>query len=174
MSYMNLLCLLLKIWNKRMQLLINSFLLAILLLSVMSCSLLSGSITTSYNKGDDTEKLIRERGLYINSIIVSKNYDSETVRENAFSAFTVLLGPQVSGDESRLGTEAVFKEESFIKGFNQLNTVSLELTVKNKNGEIIKKVLIAEDSENTLSSYRFLYKIIQKGIKETGFTPGEL
>ena len=168
MSYMNLLCPLLKILNNRKTLNVGYLLSGVLIFFILSCTFFSGGIKTSYNRNANAGKLIQENGLYINSITVIKSFDSDAVRKNALYAFNVMLGPQTGRFEKGLKTDAVFKEESFVKGFNQLNTVTLELTVKDKNNSIIKIVLITEDSENTLSSYKYLYQIIEKGIKETG------
>ncbi len=138
---------------------------AVISVFLSSCAFLSGMIKTSYERDENADTLIKENGLYINSVTVNKSFDSETVKENASYAFNIIPGVKPSGG---LETDAVFKEESFVKGFDQLNTVSLELTVKDHNGSIIKTVLITEESENTLSSYKYLYRIIEKGIKEAG------
>ena len=169
MTYMNLLCLQLKKLNKGKMLYRQFFLSSLLFVFIMSCTLFSGSIETSSSINDNAEKLIQEKGLCINSITVNKSFDSTYVRANAMFAFDVLLGLQTGRPENGLKTDAVFKEESFVKGFDQRNSVSLELTVKDIKGCIIKIVLITEESENTLSSYKYLYGIIEKGIREAGF-----
>ena len=174
MSCMNLLCLFLKKLNKRSCFNSNYFISAVFLFGFISCSFFSESIKTSCESGENVKNLIRDRGLLINSVIVNKSFDSETVRENALYVFYILLGPPPQVEEGGLKADAVLKEESFMKGFDQLNTVSLEITVRNTTGEILKKVLITEDSENTLSSYKYLYKTIEKGIKETGLPTGKL
>ncbi len=165
MSYMNLSCLFLKRRNNKKLMHCRYLLSAFLCVFTAGCVFLSGPIKTSYERDEGTEKLIQEKGLSIENITVKKSFDSEAVKENAFYAFNVLLGPYTG---KGLKTDVVLKEDSFIKGFDQLNTVSLEIKVKDRNNRIFKIVLITEESENTLSSYSYLYRIIEKGIKETG------
>ena len=167
MSYTNLSCLFLKRGNNK--LLLQRYLFAAVLYFITtSCLYLSGSIITSNDRDGKAVKLIKEKGLDIESIIVNKSFDSETVKGNADYAFNIILGSGRANANQALKTFAVFKEESFVKGFDQLNTISLEITVKDENDSILKTVLISEESENTLSSYKYLFKIIKKGIKETG------
>jgi hypothetical protein len=140
---------------------------AILVLST-SCSLLSGGIRTSRESDENIKKQIQEKGIYIYSITVNKSFDSETVKKNAAYIFDILITASSETSKKGFKTDAVLKEESFVKGFQQLNTVTLELIVMDKNKNAVKFVLISEESENTLSSYKYLYKILEKGIKETG------
>ena len=137
--------------------------------AVSACSLLQGSIKTSRESDNNTKKLIKENGIYINSITVHKSFDSDTVKKNASYAFDILIDPSFHETGKKgFSADAVLKEESFVKGFKQLNTVSLEFVIKDRSSRPVKFILISEETENTLSSYRYLFEILEKGIKETG------
>jgi len=138
---------------------------AAVLMLCFSCSILTGSIKTSRESEDNTEALLKEKGIYLNSVIVDKRFGSDAVRENAQYALELLINNiNIEGYK----TDVVLKEESFLKGFEQLNTVSLELRVQSENDNPLISVLISEETENTLSSYRYLYRILEKGIRKAG------
>jgi hypothetical protein len=140
---------------------------AVFLMLCISCSILTGSIKTARESENNVEAMLKANGIYINSISVKKSFDSEAVRENAQYAFEILIGMR-GAEKGEYKTDAVLKEESILRGFEQLNTVSLELIIRDHENMPLKMILVSEDTENTLSSYRYLYKILKKGIKETG------
>ena len=129
---------------------------------------MSGSIRKSTESQKDFKERIRTEGLHINSIVVKKGFDSAAVKENAEYALSILVPENTTDPSDKMQADVVLKEESFIKGFKQINTVSLELIIRDRNENILKMILISEETENTLSSYKYLYKILEKGIRETG------
>jgi len=140
----------------------------LLLLLVLSCSFFSGSVKESTEPGKDIEDRIKTEGFIVKSVTIKKSFDSEIVRENAQYALSILVPERETPAGSSLQAEVVLKEESFIKGFKQLNSVSLELIIRETDESIVRMVLVSEETENTLSSYRYLYKILEKGIREIG------
>ncbi len=162
MSSTNLLNPLSRVWNK-------AFLFVLFtLFALSSCAFLSGNIKQSTESQKDFEAIIKTEGFYVRDVIIKKSFDSDIVKENAEYALSILVPERETSSDKKMGADIVLKEESFIKGFEQLNTVSLELIVRDVNENTVKRILVSEETENTLSSYRYLYKILEKGIREAG------
>lgn len=150
-----------KPWNR-------IFTVILLPLLLISCSFFSGSVKESSDTGRDIEARIKSDGFTVKNVVIKKGFDSDIVRENAEYALSILVPEKKLQSGSRLNGFFVLKEESFIKGFRQLNSVSLEIVIRESDENIVRTVLVSEETENTLSSYRYLYRILEKGVKESG------
>ncbi|MDX9801334.1 MAG: hypothetical protein RBT69_08370, partial [Spirochaetia bacterium] len=121
------------------------------------------------------EKIIRRNGLRIDNITVKKIIGSESVKNNCEYILQFLLAEKkgknsaAGADSEKFPADVVLKEELFLKGFDSLNTVTLEIVIYSKERKKpLKAVFITEESLNTVSSNLYLYKILKKGIRETG------
>ncbi len=120
------------------------------------------------------EAVMRKSGIRVENITVRKVIGSESVKNNCEYILEFLLAEkninaQAGIKEERYPADVVLKEDSFLKGFDALNTVTLEIVIYTKERKrVLKAVFVTEESANTISSNLYLYRILKKGIRQTG------
>jgi hypothetical protein len=118
--------------------------------------------------------------IIIDAIIIKKDIDSEIIRENAAYILGLLkekydhskkTGMDMSGNQLHsLHLVVSVKESSYMKGYETLNTVTIEMSCfydgnhydGNHDDEPVIVALFSEDTEETTSSYRYLYRILDR------------
>ena len=147
---------------------------------ISSCALFKHAIEESviFTGKDGTnsseEAVMRKSGIKVENITVKKVIGSESVKNSCEYILEFLLAEksinaQAETREERYPADVVLKEDSFLKGFDALNTVTLEIVIYTKErNSVLKAVFVTEESVNTISSDLYLYRILKKGIRQTG------
>jgi len=111
--------------------------------------------------------------LAVESIAVDKELDAEAVRANAEAIVKLLLArysPEAqadsAGEEARYAARMTIKERSFQKEYENFNSVTLEVEVRKEGyGEPSFIYAASEDTKNTVSSYRYLFRILRRAFQ---------
>ncbi|MCP5514586.1 MAG: hypothetical protein H7A26_03860 [Spirochaetales bacterium] len=147
---------------------------------IASCAVFNHAVEESVlfpsENGTDSsgEDFMIKSGIRVENIEVKKAIGSESVKSSCEYILEFLLAGKNSNardgiKEERYPADVVLREDSFLKGFDALNTVTLEITIYTKErNRVLKEVFITEESVNTISSNLYLYRILKKGIRKTG------
>ncbi|MBW8002834.1 MAG: hypothetical protein FVQ80_12570 [Planctomycetes bacterium] len=142
--------------------------LSILLIFTSCLFMPSKKVSDIFIKAGYEEK-IKNAFLVLDKIIILKDFKEDEVRKNAeyiFQLITSKHNQQISNPTHRLYAVITIKEDSFIKEFVSLNTVSIETQLVDKDtDEIILQMVLSEESPNTITSYSYLYEIMETSLK---------
>ncbi|MBA7658733.1 hypothetical protein ES703_66692 [subsurface metagenome] len=107
--------------------------------------------------------------IVLKDIDVQKDLDSATIRGNAEEIFTLLIkkyNQKKGASATEAYTSVVLKETSYISDYENLNTVALEIKIFGENdNDPVRILLFSEETKNTLSSYRYLYSIVERSFR---------
>jgi hypothetical protein len=117
--------------------------------------------------------------IIIDAITIKKDIDSDVIRENAAYILELLKEKydchkkstiNMAGNLSQtLHTIVSVKENSYMKGYESFNTVTIEMICfkgEDHTGEPVIIALFSEDTKETISSYRYLYSILERIFKK--------
>jgi hypothetical protein len=86
---------------------------------------------------------------------------AETTEHNARYIYGLLLANLSEGrDGTAYKIRVAIREQSFVKGFESRNTVSIETRIHDEMGREIGLGLYSEETEDTIASYSYLYDVI--------------
>lgn len=110
---------------------------------------------------------LADGGVSPDLIEIETAFGKEKTERDAGYILDMIL-PLKNGKE-RYSLSCRIKEESFIKDFAMTNSVALELVFfLKKEGKEVMRVLIAEETQNSIVSYPYLCSLLKRGIRKSG------
>ncbi len=142
----------------------------LLFLFVLStCALLKDSRIVDVYYDEEAKEQIGSSPLILKSLEVSRDLDAELVKSNALSILELLNSKYQKDtlpDSSPYQAVIVLKENPIIKDFESLNSISLKVSLSKPTEKTPDFIFIlAEETANSISSYKYLYQILEKAYK---------
>lgn len=136
---------------------------------ILSCSHFGGrTVKTAYIR-DDYRETIRRTLFVLEDIIADTGPGSDRVRANGEHILRVLF--ERRREETKDPTGVLYarvrlKEESFIREYRTVNTVTAEIALYEKGSEDPAALsLYSEDGDETLSSYAHLHDLLRRAFR---------
>lgn len=146
-----------------------SYLLIFLACLFSSCLLFQSSRVEDFYYTESDEREIKGCNIELQKLTVQKDLDREIVEENSRYILDLLSAKyreDLLPGAATLIAEVMIKEASFMKGYETLNTVTLEINLKEEQDK--KPVfiyLLSDETQNSISSYKYLYEILERSFK---------
>jgi len=133
-----------------------------------SCALFGGRTARDAYVAETRRDDLSRAPLVLAETTVKMGAESERVRENAVYILTLLFERRRSEEKNPSGELRVkvrLKEDSFVRDFRNLNTVSAEISLFDGDSpKPVALVVESADTEETLSSYAFLHSLLEKTV----------
>lgn len=142
--------------------------LSVLLSAFLSCSLIGGRAVRSEYIRSEYRQHIRNAVFVLDEIDADLGAESSRVRENGEYALRVIFQrrlEKVSVPGGRLTAKVRLKQDTFMRDYRYIQTVTAEISLYQENsGEPVAFSLYTEDTGETLSSYAYLYRLLEKAV----------
>ncbi len=144
----------------------------ILVLTILlsSCILFKSSRVEDvfYNKSYSNG--ILNSNIIIQNLTVQKDLDHGTVKANAqyiLGLLSAKYNEDLTQKASTLFAHIIIKEAPFIKNYETLNSVALEIKLtEDQDKKPVFIYLLSDETKNTISSYKYLYEILERPFKQ--------
>jgi len=139
----------------------------ILLVLGNSCATNRGKIVYDRYLSGSYEGKLKEGVVRIQGVSVFRSFDAKKIEENTRYILSLLFQKR---NEAKIGAftfslEVTLKEDSFIRDYRAWNTVTVELSLLDDTTRVFT-ALYTEDTESTLSSYSYLYSLLERASRE--------
>ncbi len=133
-----------------------------------SCVLFGGRTARDAFVAEARRGDIARAPLVLAETTVKMGAESERIRENAAYILMLILERKRSEEKNPSGELRVkvrLKEDSFVRDFRTLNTVSAEISLfEGDSPNPVALFVESEDTEETLSSYAYLHSLLEKTV----------
>jgi hypothetical protein len=145
---------------------IRMFTLSAAVCLIVSCSHLGMRVVKTEYIREDYRGRIGRTLFVLEKLSADKGAESDRIRTNGEHILRVLFERRREAEKNPAGTlraRVRLKEESFIRDYRTVNTVTAEITLSETGTEHPAALsLYSEDTEETLSSYAYLYGLLLK------------
>jgi len=142
-----------------------SLLAALLITSCSSLDLFNPAVDQLTCSAEWKEKNL---SLASGEIRLDADLNKKEILGNAGQSLNLLIlrhNRQAGTDAEKAGVDLCLQEYVFMKDYRMLNTLSLEMTIRDDSGIIMARYFHAEESRDSFFSSRFMYKELERGFK---------
>jgi hypothetical protein len=139
----------------------------LLLTFLCSCTLFSGRTIQDSHIPPSYQERIAQSSVALNGVLVEKTGDAEQVRRNGDYICRLLLekrNARIISPEESFTAFVRLKEDSFLRDFQNLNTIAVEISLYAEDHPVAF-YLFSQETESSLSSYSYLYSALEKALK---------
>ena len=132
-----------------------------------SCALFSGRTIQDSHIPLSYQERIAQSFVVLNGVLVEKTGDAEQVQRNGDYICRLLLekrNARLISPEEGFTAFVRLKEDSFLRDFQNLNTVAVEISLYAEDHPVAF-YLFSQETEASLSSYSYLYSTLEKALK---------